>query len=261
VALQQKFRRLQTPIEVWIVGKEVHVKTPWPLSGGDQSDVNSFILNQPGFNMWRDPTPVFEDEGKPRPVKAPVDDVDSLLLQMEEEMGLDGTRFDPPPDGRPKAIVDAENEMRPLVLGVRCSVLPNDPGKLRISHPFALSDEAKKQIPKIAGNHGFRRVWWGNADAGNTNTTATGGGQPLAPRYWNGTDFYATLKIKSTATRDEVKRAFRKLAAENHPDTHKDDPKAMERFKEISEAYKVLWDPDKRRLYDMGANPFKDQTP
>ena len=63
-------------------------------------------------------------------------------------------------------------------------------------------------------------------------------------------DLYATLGVSRTASADEIKKAYRKLARVNHPDANPDDPKAEERFKEISHAHDVLSDPDKRREYD-----------
>lgn len=63
-------------------------------------------------------------------------------------------------------------------------------------------------------------------------------------------DFYAVLGVSSTATQDEIKKAYRKLAKKFHPDTNSSDPKAAERFKEISEANTVLGDVEKRKQYD-----------
>src|SRR5947208_10345738 len=68
-------------------------------------------------------------------------------------------------------------------------------------------------------------------------------------------DYYASLGVPRTASADEIKKAFRKLAREHHPDVAKDKKKAEERFKEINEAYEVLSDPAKRKKYDeLGAD-------
>jgi DnaJ-class molecular chaperone len=68
-------------------------------------------------------------------------------------------------------------------------------------------------------------------------------------------DYYATLGVPRTATPAEIKKAFRKLARQHHPDVNKGDAEAEKRFKEVSEANEVLSDPEKRKLYDqLGAN-------
>jgi molecular chaperone DnaJ len=63
-------------------------------------------------------------------------------------------------------------------------------------------------------------------------------------------DYYEVLGVSRTATPDEVKKAYRKLAAANHPDRNANDPRAVERFKEAAEAFDVLGDEQKRNLYD-----------
>jgi curved DNA-binding protein len=68
-------------------------------------------------------------------------------------------------------------------------------------------------------------------------------------------DYYETLGVSKTATADEIKSAFRKLARKHHPDVAKDKKAAEEKFKQINEAYEVLSDPEKRQKYDqLGAD-------
>ena len=68
---------------------------------------------------------------------------------------------------------------------------------------------------------------------------------------WADKDYYADLGVSSSADQNEIKRAYRKLARENHPDTHPDDPAAAERFKKVAEAYDVLSDAAERKEYDQ----------
>ena len=64
-------------------------------------------------------------------------------------------------------------------------------------------------------------------------------------------DYYEVLGIDKNASADDIKKAYRKLAKECHPDLHPDDKTAEERFKELNEANEVLSDPEKRARYDQ----------
>src|SRR4051812_17802827 len=72
----------------------------------------------------------------------------------------------------------------------------------------------------------------------------------MAGQDWFEKDFYAVLGVDSDATADEVKKAYRKLARQHHPDANAGDPAAERRFKEVGEAYAVLADPEQRKQYD-----------
>jgi molecular chaperone DnaJ len=72
----------------------------------------------------------------------------------------------------------------------------------------------------------------------------------LAGQDWFEKDFYAVLGVKPEASADEIKKAYRKLARQHHPDANAGDANAERRFKEIGEAYAVLSDPEQRQQYD-----------
>ena len=63
-------------------------------------------------------------------------------------------------------------------------------------------------------------------------------------------DYYGILGVSGDASAEEIKKAFRRLARETHPDANPGDAEAEHRFREIAEAYEVLSDPEKRKLYD-----------
>ena len=77
----------------------------------------------------------------------------------------------------------------------------------------------------------------------------------MAPRTER-RDFYEVLGVGRDASPDEIQRAYRRLARTYHPDVNK-DPEAEERFKDVSEAYDVLSDPDDRKRYDMFGHDFR----
>jgi curved DNA-binding protein len=64
-------------------------------------------------------------------------------------------------------------------------------------------------------------------------------------------DYYSILGVAKTASQDEIKKAYRKLARKYHPDLNKDDPQAEQRFKDVNEANEVLSDAEKRKMYDQ----------
>lgn len=70
-------------------------------------------------------------------------------------------------------------------------------------------------------------------------------------------DYYKTLGVSRNASADEIRKAYRKLAREFHPDHNKDNPSAAERFKEVQEAYDVLSDTEKREQYDRYGAAFR----
>ena len=80
----------------------------------------------------------------------------------------------------------------------------------------------------------------------------------MAQREWVEKDFYKELGVPSDASQDDIKRAYRKLARELHPDANPDSPRAGERFKAVSEAHNVLSDPARRKEYDETRRLFSE---
>lgn len=88
----------------------------------------------------------------------------------------------------------------------------------------------------------------------------------MSPADWATKDFYSVLGVSKNASADEIKKAYRKLARDNHPDSKPGDSVAEDRFKSISEAYSVLSAPEKRKEYDeqrslFGAGGFRAPRP
>ena len=76
----------------------------------------------------------------------------------------------------------------------------------------------------------------------------------MAPqREWFEKDYYRILGVSEDASQKEIKNAYRKLSRKYHPDANPGDPAAEERFKEISAAYDVIGDPERRKEYDRSA--------
>ncbi len=87
----------------------------------------------------------------------------------------------------------------------------------------------------------------------------------MSSAEWISKDFYKTLGVSKSASADDIKKAYRKLARDHHPDSHAGDKNAEEKFKAVSEAYSVLSNPDKRKEYDdqraaFGAGGFRFPT-
>ena len=76
----------------------------------------------------------------------------------------------------------------------------------------------------------------------------------------SGKDYYKSLGVSKSASEKEIKKAYRKQALKYHPDRNKGDKGAEEKFKDVSEAYAVLSDSEKRKQYDMfGADGFNQR--
>lgn len=73
-------------------------------------------------------------------------------------------------------------------------------------------------------------------------------------------DYYEVLGLSKGAEDKEIKRAYRKLAKKYHPDTNPGDKEAEKKFKEVTEAYSVLSDPEKKKLYDQFGHAAFDQS-
>src|SRR4051795_9551511 len=69
-------------------------------------------------------------------------------------------------------------------------------------------------------------------------------------------DYYKTLGVAKNASQDEIKKSYRKLARQYHPDRNEGNKDAEERFKAVQQAYDVLGEPEKRKQYDRGTGPF-----
>ncbi len=82
----------------------------------------------------------------------------------------------------------------------------------------------------------------------------------IARQYGNGDGLYLRLEVLPGASHDEIARAYRRLAHDAHPDSHPGDPDAARRFREITEAYEVLGNPDRRKRYDLARRQVSVST-
>ena len=73
-------------------------------------------------------------------------------------------------------------------------------------------------------------------------------------------DYYEVLGVDRNADQNAIKKAYRKLAKKYHPDTNAGNPQAEQKFKEVTEAYTVLSDPEKKKLYDQFGHAAFDGT-
>jgi len=74
-------------------------------------------------------------------------------------------------------------------------------------------------------------------------------------------DYYSTLGLRPDSSAEEIKKVYRKLAMQYHPDRNGGNPESEERLKEINEAYQILGDEEKRRIYDLQYRlPFENYT-
>ena len=73
-------------------------------------------------------------------------------------------------------------------------------------------------------------------------------------------DYYEVLGVAKNADEKTIKKAYRKLAKKYHPDTNAGNPDAEKKFKEVTEAYSVLSDPEKKKMYDQFGHAAFDQS-
>ena len=72
-------------------------------------------------------------------------------------------------------------------------------------------------------------------------------------------DYYRILNVSETASEEQIKKAYRRLAKECHPDAAGDDPQKEQRMYELQEAYEILGDPEKKKAYDSKRNSFSEK--
>ena len=162
--------------------------------------------------------------------------IDSLKSEGLQEIEALGTEFDP----RFHEAVESHEDARGL----------------RADGDIGASPWIHARREGASSRDGRRRSARGHSRRGGLGVT-------MSQRDWLEKDFYKVLGVPDTASKDEIKRAYRKLAQKHHPDTNKNDTEAEHRFKEVSEAYSILSNEDKRKEYDeirkyadAGGSPF-----
>ena len=149
-------------------------------------------------------------------------------------------------------LVDTMEQVLEAALRRKPKALPVDrlPRSSRATTP-SIHRRRRASDGRTSRRRTSRRSWSGAPDRENPHMASGAPGSPGLEYK----DYYAVLGVPRTASQADIKKAFRKLARQHHPDAKPGDKDAERRFKEVNEANEVLSDPDKRKRYDpLGAN-------